>query len=181
MLTRNFYATLFSRMSGRTAEIKIADRSIKAIYDHSTTDASMATTNIFYTFRAGQTNVVNVALPTTTSQYYGYIFGTGNTPASIDDVNIAGDVIPGLSIVQNTTSQNANTSEYVQVLTIQNTTDSTVTIKEVGRVAHGDTTSASNTYSYYSYLLERVVLDAPLTLAPDERGVITLTIEVPTT
>lgn len=113
---------------------------------------------------------------TLSSASYGFLFGTGNILPAFDDYKLSGDIIPTVSIDSNIVTTNVTGAEntYTQRLTIRNTGDEEITIKEVGR--------ATNTYAsatYNSILIERTVLDSSLTLAPGESGVIFLTLNLP--
>lgn len=133
---------------------------------------------MLYSFKG---NVVDVAKELISSEQStrGFVFGDGATPPTIDDLTLSGSYITGIQIKQNSVEADFTTNMKMrQFLTIKNASESTITIREVGRVAYGDVNSSSSNYNYYSFLLERSVLDTPLTLAPDESALITLEVAV---
>ena len=107
----------------------------------------------------------------------GLVFGTGNTPPTIDDYWLSGDLITGTTIVARNTNSHASEGKNIieYVITVGNSNADTIVINEFGLVG--------SLYVGYNQgticMLDRVVLDAPLTLASGEQGVITYTINVP--
>lgn len=100
----------------------------------------------------------------------GVIFGTGDTPPTIDDTRLSGDIVSGFTSSYSQETGVDDEGAYVRTMyTITNTGSEAKTIKEVGLLA----TVASSTYA----LIERTVLDEPVTLAATNGvGQITYTI-----
>ena len=106
----------------------------------------------------------------------GVIFGTGTTPPTIDDYELESDIIStisGSASVTPTFDDTGMTLTAIYVLT--NTGSADITIGEIGLIASG-------MYSqdwYMKLLLERTVLDTPLTIPAGEIGKVTYTIKLP--
>lgn len=115
-----------------------------------------------------------------TSQYnYGVFFGTGNSPANIDDYTFAGDFVTGCvaSVVVTREIGDDQTSAIVTaVYTITNNNDTTVTIGEMGMFheVHGRTSSSQ--YANLGIMIERTALDTPITIEPGGVGQVTYTL-----
>jgi len=108
----------------------------------------------------------------------GVVFGTGNTPPTVDDYTLSGSFISGLSTsnvtVAETTSKNDDGSMvFTYVYTINNSTGADITIGEIGIQTY------ANSSSYYiNVLVERTVLDTPVTIAAGGVGQVTYTIRM---
>lgn len=100
----------------------------------------------------------------------GIIVGSGTTPATEDDYCLE-NKISGLSgsVVSNITGFDTTGNNYYSILniTLTNNSASDVTVSEVGRIVNmysagsKGSTSVSNRYAF---LLERTVLDVPVTI-----------------
>ena len=94
----------------------------------------------------------------------GIYFGSGTTPATKDDYTLESPITSGLSISSPTTLSYGNSSDGIHTcsaaFTIANTTDSDISISEVGLFTPINSTSGS----YYSVLMERTVLTEPITI-----------------
>lgn len=105
----------------------------------------------------------------TGSGFYGVLFGTGDTTPTLDDYTLSGDVISTITIVTSQTSIGANgDSEYAELATrytLTNTGTQAITVREVA-------------LAYYGCMLERTVLDTPITIEPDGIGQVTYTIRM---
>jgi hypothetical protein len=108
----------------------------------------------------------------------GVIFGNGTTPPTRDDYCLSGDVISTVTSTANggfTTDADGATGTYTYTLTNTGTAD--ITIGEVGLIAGGHSTS-SRTAPDYKCLLERSVLDEPVTIPAGGVGQVTYTIRM---
>ena len=106
--------------------------------------------------------------------YGGVVFGDGDTPATAEDYKLAGNIITGITANANLTrSINNGVAQIVAIYTI--TASSEVTIKEIAAF----TTSGSSS-SYY--IVDRTVLDTPVTIPAGGVGqvVYTITFNYPT-
>lgn len=99
----------------------------------------------------------------------GLAFGTGTTPATINDYKIENFITTGLSYSSNTQTINNSIVAYVQ--NVQNTTTEPITITEVGVFCdHWNSYPAS-------LLITRTVLDTPVVLQPNDVKTFTVTID----
>lgn len=118
-------------------------------------------------------NFRNIAL--TKSEYTsggaGAIFGNGTTPPTEDDYKLSGDIVTGYTS-SGTASTEIVGSQIIQeaVYTLTNTSSSDITISEVGYV--GRTSSSTAHY----FLLDRTLLDSPVTIPAGGVGQVTYTI-----
>lgn len=114
----------------------------------------------------------------TSTSNTGVAFGTGSTPPSLDDYWLSGDLITEISIVAQRITR-ANTEGgvgFTSKLTVENTGSDSIVINEMAIVAKcykGGTTANG------SVMVDRTVLDTPLTLAPGEQGTIDYTFNLP--
>lgn len=99
----------------------------------------------------------------------GVIFGNGNADANLDDYSLSGDIVPisAYSVAINHVVEN-DKSTISAVYTLTNTRDESITIKEIALKMGSSTTT--------QYLIERTVLDNPVTIEPGKVGLVTYTI-----
>lgn len=91
----------------------------------------------------------------------GIVFGTGNTPVTFDDYKLSGEVIVGLTgNASFTETSDENGYELTATYTLNNSNTFDVTIKEVGI----SFSAYKSSYKYCGCLLERTVLDIPVTI-----------------
>ena len=100
----------------------------------------------------------------------GVYFGTGDTPPTLDDYKLSGDVISGISASVDIVCTDGNIdSEYAEikiVYTVTNSNGEEITIKEVALA----TSSA--------IMIDRTVLDTPVTIPAGGIGQVTYTIRM---
>ena len=106
---------------------------------------------------------------------YGVSFGTGTTPATVSDYSLESS-LNGTKIRVSypnsvSDSRDATFDMYSVSFGITNITDEAITISEVGLII-GATSGTSN----YTVLVDRTVLDAPVTIPPHETKHIAYTI-----
>lgn len=110
----------------------------------------------------------------------GVLFGTGNTAPTIDDITLSGDPIDNTKISVKTTKQFNYAESYFEigaVFTITNNGDSNITIGEIGIFNYFHTLEKQYGATYtYPYMIERTVLENPITIAPGGVGQVTYTI-----
>ena len=111
---------------------------------------------------------------TISTSYPGIIIGTGDTPPTLDDYCLSGDLITSFtSSVVPTYECNDSGATLTALCTITNSGSKAFTIREVGVFGKaGSSSSASD-----ACLVERTVLDAPLTIDPSGVGQLTYTIK----
>lgn len=107
----------------------------------------------------------------------GIYFGSGNTPATENDYDLETLITSGLSASTPTVTRSADSdgNPFIQfMITITNSSASPITIREVG---YYQMISATNSYggmanSQWTFMLDRTVLDTPLTIPAGESGVL---------
>ena len=166
MLTRNWYKAISNSL----------DNTTKAVFKN--LNGANYTADRAHCYFAANSNTVvtNVALGSVRDDfktYGGVIFGTGTTPPSIDDYTISGDIITGLnsSAVFDTSFDDAGRT-VTTTYTLTNTNDEAVTIGEIASVMGAGSSSS------YAILLERTVLESPITIEPGGVGQVTYTIRM---
>lgn len=121
------------------------------------------------------TPAINV-LQKKTSSGGGVILGTGNTPPTYDDYKLSGDIISTFDYtVATTKTTTENGVQLSATYSITNTGTEAFTISEIGLIA---STYPGSTGASYKLLLERTVLDSPVTIEPGAVGQVTYTINV---
>lgn len=141
------------------------------VYDHYKNNYSGGPTLYDGGYSGSMTNVLTNADKGGSSG--GVLFGTGNTAPTVDDYKLAGNIISGLSVTTVATTGEDENGIYREVTyTITNGNSNDVTIAEVGLTIIGHFgSSGQNSYSYrYSALVERTVLDYPVTIAATAIG-----------
>ena len=99
----------------------------------------------------------------------GIVFGNGDAAPTIDDFALSGDVIPINTYSVSLTHTVANDKTTISaVYTITNTGENAMTIKEIALKYGGSSTS--------QYLIERTVLNTPVTIEPGGVGQVTYTL-----
>lgn len=111
----------------------------------------------------------------------GVIFGDGSTPPSVSDYCLSGNVITGIvsSSTRKATSTE-NSAENTVLFTITNNNAKAVTISEVGYIGYNQyytSATGSNSFSDY-FLLDRTVLESPITIEPGGVGQVTYTLRM---
>lgn len=122
-------------------------------------------------------NSVKTNLATHTS---GVLFGTGDTPASLDDYKLAGDVIQNIAAsIHRTYSYSEAQPNLKALYTITNNNEAAITIKEVALNIQFDYNSNG---SSTGCVIDRTVLDTPVTIPAGGVGQVeyTITINLPT-
>jgi hypothetical protein len=107
----------------------------------------------------------------------GVIFGTGTAEPSVNDYCLSGELvttITGTASVTFTNDDNGATASALYTLT--NTGSADVVIGEIGLIA--SLYSSSSTNLNYKALLERTVLDQPMTIPAGGIGQVTYTIRM---
>lgn len=114
-------------------------------------------------------------LRTTYATYGGAVLGTGTTPPSLDDYRLSGDMITDFNYTSTVSIEEVDGGvEYTAVYTITNAGADEFTIGEIGLFG---TTYGSSSASY-AVLIERTVLDEPVTIPAGGVGQVTYTIRM---
>lgn len=134
------------------------------------------------------------AMPTSTNttnssnRIYGVWFGSGTTAPTKDDYKLEAPITSGLGINNNTIRPLVNNLEpgvyeISSSYQVTNQTEEAITISEIGVWSYLTTeSSSSSTRNCFPVLMERTVLDEPITIEPGMTKVVTykLTINQPT-
>ena len=120
----------------------------------------------------------------------GIYIGSGNTPATADDYTLESQITSGLSAQSPSTvfgydnATNEVTLSYV--LTLTNTSSSDITVSELGitdecyfgDVLGGNISGTGNSYKR-SILMDRTILESPVTIEPSGSAVLHYTFKYP--
>lgn len=153
MVTRNWYNMFKAYRCETTITDGIRNTSgnfIKAGY-------SVTSSNSSFYFPALLLRPTTVSLSLTNQ---GIIFGSGSTPATVDDYKLEAMITAGLSWNMSKSITPENDPSWL--ITLTNTSDEDFTIGEVGILAGAFT--AANSGSPSIVLMERSVLENPITI-----------------
>ena len=159
MLTKNFYSYMRLVFQQATSTFTLTDGSVSTI---------SSSTNSQPPFK-----VMNSWAKSTTEA--GVSFGTGTTPATVSDYfleSILGDTQISVSTPSSVSFNQFDTyEEYTVTFGVTNRTAEAITISEVGL------TAVPYSYSTASYaIIDRTVLDTPITIPAGQSKQITYTI-----
>lgn len=159
MITRNFkniLATCMARSSGAYGALPIKGTTGNIGY---TNPGSNSTP---FPYSVG---VISLSLSKTS---VGICVGSGNTSATENDYELDNQITSGLSGNTNVTKSVENGKLYLVLdVTLTNTSSGDITVKEIGYVqSHQYVTSqgGSSTANNFPFLMERTVLDSPVTI-----------------
>lgn len=108
-------------------------------------------------------------------------FGNGSAAVSADDFRLSGSLITTFSNTYKTTvTADASGITYSTLYTITNTSSSdNITISEIGMSMRGYyCNSVGTNIGEATFLVERTLLDTPITIAPNGVGQVTYTIRI---
>lgn len=176
MLTNNYYSFLGMCLTSNVTT---------TYHPFTTTDGDIK----YYRYFTNQaTSYVESGLGFSGSNYVvnsvkegGIVFGDGNTAPTLSDYTISGKIIKGLtvSVIKSADIDEPGTTSKSVLYTITNGNDTAVTIREVAYIygLYGYNGNSSTLNSNY-IMLDRTVLDAPITIDPGSVGQITYTINL---
>lgn len=169
MITKNWYKIITTLMFGGVGATWSAD--ILDITGVSKTHYFNPGNTLF--FSAYQLD--NMLAKVLTGYDTGVVFGTGNTPATLDDYKLSGDVITTLSgtcaISRGVDAEGAYiTARY----TLNNNGDSDVTVSEIAACTFFWPDKTKTLFT----ILDRTVLDTPVTIPADGVGKVEYTIRL---
>lgn len=104
------------------------------------------------------------------TSYFAAAYGTGNTPPTIDDYQLSGSLISGLSVTNADIDVNANGITFSHSIT--NTGNTSVTINEIALCVLGGSGG-----SLACVMLTRDVLAEPIVLGPNEQRNVSIFID----
>lgn len=100
--------------------------------------------------------------------------GSGSTPATADDYTMEAEISEGVEVLTQTTALNSTFSRDFASISrrIRNTSDSPITIREVGLISRG---KVGGQYQFTpECLIAREVLSEPITIYPGKKKNITI-------
>ena len=108
----------------------------------------------------------------------GISIGTGTTPASEDDFQLEATITSGVNVVLTSTEYGAESPWYPYIkydLTVTNTSANPLVVTEIGYKQNLSTSRylGSTARENKAFLLDRCVLDTPVTIAPGDAGIVT--------
>lgn len=169
MFVNNYYKVLAENILGTGQSSDEATNYVN--FDGATTAITKATSNLRDNLAFGYSNTALCPYIGRCKQDYasggGVAFGNGDTPATLDDYKLSGDILSGYS--SNCSLQKTYVEGGVSltaVYTITNNNSKSMEIKEIGLISRAGITA----------LLERTVLDTPITIEPGGVGQVTYTI-----
>lgn len=168
MFLKNWYKIVFGMMAGKDLPVSIKD------VNGTVRDLG------FYNSNTSIYSVVHDIMKqwaksmTTT----GVVFGDGNAPVTMDDYTLSGQVVSTCNVsITNTSSGDENGITVEKVFTVTNSGSEEITIREAGILVYFYYGSGASKSKYA--LVERTVLDYPVTLAPGEVGQVIYRISAP--
>lgn len=177
---------MFTRNWSRLLAAFISENSDKIEYK-SVTGASNRVSGANNTFlRLGAAGMADAAylaslykVRTSYGTHGGVVIGTGTTPPTADDYALSGDIISTFSASASVERFNdENGAGVTATYMITNTGTSDFTIGEIGLIANISHSTYSSSTNTLKALLERTVLDAPVTIPAGGIGQVVYTIRV---
>lgn len=164
MLLRNFYKySAIQTMFGETYPIKVTN----------TSGQEKETYASYYGYNIG--NSMQKTTLNTSHSDWGIIIGSNTTPPTFDDYKLYSILTTFSSTVSNIKSvSDDGVVTFTSNITVVNTTANEITIGEIGLMVDTNPNASGN--GSLRILVERTVLDTPITLQPNEVGQITYTI-----
>ena len=182
MFTNNWYKALYSCM----AEMK--DNSVQVVDLTGVTRTAKKAFESNKNFSMNQTVASNGYCYGPSMKYLrkrytgsesGVILGNGNTPPTLQDYKLSGNLITSYEYSSSVSSLQVEEGiEITATYTITNTGSENMTISEIGMIApvcSGSTTAADGSYVN---LVERTVLETPVTIPAGGVGQVTYTIRM---
>lgn len=161
MLTRNYYNTLLSMFAQST--IPNGKKNTKGVI----TDAGVYSGWLMETLGTPQF----IGLSDTVT---GIVFGTGSTPPTIDDYKLESIISGGLT---GTFTYSINNATGIIKIILTNTSGNDITISEIGWQAY-NAYKYNNSASNGIALMDRTVLDTPVTIEASSIGVVEYKLDI---
>lgn len=172
MFVKNFYI--------REAVRHFGDKQNDGEYARGFSSAYKATDDVYIGWGTSVQSYLNLNYCTESAGRIGegVSFGDGDTPVTFSDINLSGNRIAGLSVVTKWAYSMAgeNGSTITATYTITNNNSEAVTIREVALFSRVPYASSSNTA--YFIMVDRTVLDSPVTIEPNGMGQVNYTINL---
>ena len=110
----------------------------------------------------------------TFNSYGGILIGSGATPPTLDDYRLEAQITSGMT-ASNSRGFDENGNPYT-IITLTNASDKAITVREIGVVGSGYYNAGSS--GSKNVLLDRTILESPITIEPGGVGQITYTIRM---
>lgn len=180
MFTNLFYKCLLTAFAVKSFNFTSITGAAKQTYSSTAGDALKFGVDV--TSNSSWPSLGVVLTSTSSGAGGGVIFGDGNTPPALTDTKLSGNMITTINATRVITKEASDNSASLTVIyTLTNTGSSPITIAEVGVIWNA---TSNNNYSQAEYkgLLERTVLESPVTIPAGGIGQVTYTIsmEAPT-
>ena len=172
MFTKNWYTALGLLMVNTYGTYKGYDGSTKAAYQPTYNALNLVSNS------GGAKSPYLGNVLTSLYSNGGVIFGSGTTPPSLDDYKLSSSIISTITASAPTPSvvTDDNGVSVTTIYSLTNTGTEDITVGEVGLIA--SLYSSSSTEYYLKALLERTVLDTPVTIPAGGIGQVTYTIRM---
>ena len=169
MFTKNWYKALAAEMSRANDTFQSVTGATQNIY----------TSYYLYSFNYDD---VSPSYPTihkvqtTLGSNGGVVFGTGNTHPTIDDTTLSGNLISGFAYSKSVTTERGDDGvTFTALYTVTNNNAEAITISEVAIIANLAKNNTSPE-ARFKALVERTVLDTPVTIPAGGIGQVVYTI-----
>lgn len=171
MVTKNWYNV----MKAYRAQSNLTDAA-KNIYGTMKTISYYLTTDVIPTITLRPTKGLYLVSTSHSDQFSTWIIvGSGTAPATVDDYNLQSMITSGLSASLSSSVDGDNDTIYK--LNITNTSSEDITIGEVGMIGPFFETNSSSFPCLA--LMERTVLDSPITIPAGGIGMLDYAIKIP--
>lgn len=129
-------------------------------------------------FPKGTKELASLNGSTNAELFRGVIFGTGTKEPTLDDYQMSGDHFVDYTASYTLTDDIDDLGvTYTCIYTLTSTASEDVTISEIGLTVPAYKRVASY-YMYYGFLIERTLLETPITISPGGVGQITYTLRI---
>lgn len=175
MFLRNWYKALTAEMSNSQSVTGINTSGTANYFTpYSSTGGVANNTRLVMAGGTPSSNDYTPHMQNVRTSYYqgGVVFGTGDTAPTFDDYKLSGSIVTAINAgasVETTFDDDGCT--FVGTYNISNTGSEEITIKEVGLILR-------SAYNNSAILVERTVLDTPLTIPAGGIGQVVYTIRM---
>lgn len=180
MITNNFYKILASALMTNSKQPFKATAASGSGSDYFYGYPSQVGSRIVFPSIMSTVNKTEIVYGQSYGQ--GVFFGDGTTPPTADDYKLSGNVVGNFThtVVSVTNTTDENGVSITALYNITNTDSNPITISEIGLFFIWGRTSTQDTYAY---LVDRTLLESPVTIEPNGIGQITYTVRlnIPTT
>lgn len=170
MFTKNYYNSLMSYTTGATIPKGLVD------YSNTVRDSVYSPTTYTYAYYAFPRYAMSKGVKTSTANNEGVMFGDGNTPATINDTALAGNLITTISVSVSFAETVDDMGCAVNgTFVVTNTGSNEITIREAVMYLRCPYNSSGGSFPC---VIDRTVLDTPVTIPAGGIGQVTYTIRM---